>query len=122
MKYVATAIFDPTREFVGGPLYVSSFFRCEALNTAIGGSRTSDHRFGRAIDIDADPYGGKTNKQVFDFIRENLEFDQLIWEFGTDTNPAWVHVGKRKSGNRGQVLRAFRDERGRTKYTYFDLY
>lgn len=121
MRFVATEYFDPVREHVGGPLAVSSFFRCEALNKAIGGSATSDHVFGRAIDIDADMYGNGTNKQVFDFIRAKGGFDQLIWEFGTKSNPAWVHVGKRKSGNRGQVLRAYK-ENGKTKYVPFDLY
>lgn len=107
MQFIGTRIFDKVRLFVGGFLFVSSFFRCKLLNMAIGGSKTSQHCEGLAIDIDADVYqtNGKTNKDIFYFILENLEFDQLIWEFGTDKNPAWVHVSIRPDGkNRKQVL------------------
>lgn len=122
MKHVAVNIFDRVRLFVGGPLFVSSFFRCLALNLAIGGSKTSQHMKGEAIDIDAHVYGRKTNKEVFDFIRGTLEFDQLIWEFGTTTEPAWVHVSLKQSGNRREVLRAYRDGDGKARYVKFDLY
>ncbi len=106
MKNVATKVFDPVREFVGAPLGVTSFFRSKDLNTKIGGSSTtSQHMSGEAIDIDCDKYGNSTNKQIFDFIRKNLDFDQLIWEYGTDTNPDWVHVSYKLNGkNRKQVL------------------
>lgn len=107
MRYVATEIFDPVREFVGGPLLASSFFRSKALNDALSGSsKTSQHMTGEAIDIDCDGYQYGTNLAVFEFIKNNLEFDQLIMEypdqFGT---PAWVHVSKKRNGrNRRQVL------------------
>lgn len=116
MIHVGKTIFDPVREFVGGALFVSSFFRCEALNSAIGGSSTSQHRSGEAVDVDAQVYGGKTNKEIFDFIRLNLEFDQLIWEFGTEEEPDWVHVSKQRLGqNRGEILVAYK-RNGWTKY------
>ena len=66
---------------------------------------------GQAMDIDSDKYGGVTNKEIFNYIRMNLEWDQLIWEFGTDENPDWVHVsfGPR---NRKQILRAVKSKKG----------
>lgn len=123
MKFLGKVIFDEVREFVGSPVYVSSFFRSHQLNKAIGGSPTSQHRHGKAIDIDADVYGGKTNKDIFDYIRAELDFDQLIWEFGTTSNPAWVHVSHGvENKNRRQVLRVYKDESNRSLYVPFDLY
>lgn len=116
MKYVAEKVFDPLREHFGVPIGVSSFYRSTALNAAIGGSKTSQHRSGEAIDIDADMFGGITNKQIFDYIRYNLDFDQLISEFGTRDNPNWVHVSLTTGYNRRQVLRAFRTSSGKTAY------
>jgi uncharacterized protein YcbK (DUF882 family) len=104
MKYVATEIFDKVREHFGIPLKVSSFYRCSKLNKAVGGSPTSQHVEGKAIDIDADG-STITNSQIFDYIKNHFNFDQLIWEFGNSTNPAWVHVSLNKSGkNRKQIL------------------
>lgn len=122
MQNVAKNIFDKVREYIGKPLGVSSFFRSPDLNLAIGGSTTSQHMKGEAIDIDCDMFGNGTNKNVFDFIRNELEFDQLIWEFGSIETPAWVHVSLSFSGkNRKQVLRAYRWN-NKTKYEKFDLY
>jgi len=117
MRHVAETIFDPVREFNGGPLYVSSFYRSIELNEAIGGSPRSQHCKGEAIDLDADVYGGKTNQEIFEFIRDNLDFDQLIHEFGEEENPAWVHVSCKydTQQNRGSILRAYK-ENGVTKY------
>lgn len=106
MKTLAYKIFEPVREHVNVPLYISSFFRSEKLNKAIKGSKTSQHNYGEAMDIDAQKFGGTTNKVVFEFIRNNLEFDQLIWEGGNDDEPDWVHVSfTYKYPNRKQVLR-----------------
>ena len=106
MVGVAVNVFEPLREYVGGPIKINSFFRCEALNRAIGGSSRSQHCEGRAIDLD-DTFGHKTNAEMFHYIRENLNFDQLIWEFGNDKNPDWVHVSYvSKEENRGRVLQA----------------
>lgn len=112
MKHVAREVFDKVRAHFGVPLGVSSFYRGPELNKAIGGSKTSQHMKGEAIDIDADMYGGVTNKEIFDYIKDNLTFDQLINEF----NYSWVHVSLRRDGkNRGQVLEAY-SENGKTKY------
>ena len=107
MKAVAEKVFEPLREHFDEPIRVNSFFRSPNLNKAIGGSRTSQHCLGEAIDMDGT--NGITNKQLFDYIKDNLEFDQLIWEFGTDKNPDWVHVSyKAKGKNRKRVLKAVR--------------
>jgi hypothetical protein len=119
MKTIAVEVFDKVREYFGVPIFVSSGYRSAALNKAIGGSSTSDHNLGRALDLDQDGHGnGVTNADVFKFIKDNLEFDQLIWEFGTDKNPDWVHVGYRKGANRKQILKAVR-EGGKTKYVAY---
>lgn len=116
MKTIAVEVFDKVREYFGVPIFVSSGYRSAALNKAIGGSSTSDHNLGKALDLDQDGHGnGVTNADVFKFIKDNLDFDQLIWEFGTDKNPDWVHVGYRKGANRKQILKAVR-EGGKTKY------
>lgn len=116
LKVIAVEVFDKVREYFGVPIFVSSGYRSAALNKAIGGSKTSDHNLGKALDLDQDGHGnGVTNADVFNFIKNTLEFDQLIWEFGTDKNPDWVHVGYRKGANRKQILKAVR-EGGKTKY------
>jgi len=69
------------------------------------------------MDIDMDGKGGPTNAEIFNYIKENLNFDQLIWEFGTKTSPDWVHVSYKKGGpQRGQILRAVRNSAGKTIY------
>ena len=116
MEAIAANIFEPLRKWVGGPIKINSFFRCKELNTAIGGSSNSQHCQGRAIDID-DTYGHKTNAEMFEYIRTNLNFDQIIWEFGTDTNPDWVHVSYvSEEQNRKRCLKASR-ENGKTVYS-----
>ena len=91
MKEIAEAVFEPLREWVGGPIKINSFFRGEPVNTAIGGSKYSQHMKGQAMDID-DTFGHKTNAEMYHYIKDNLDFDQLIWEFGDDENPNWIHV------------------------------
>ena len=118
MIYVAENVFQPIREHFNVPIYISSFFRSEALNKAIQGSSSSTHMKGEAMDLDADVYGGVTNAQIFHYIKDNLEFDQLIWEFGTDEEPAWVHVSLSKRTNRNQVLKAYKVN-GKTKYEIY---
>ena len=115
MYKVAEFIFEPLRMYVGGAIKITSFFRSKELNAAIGGSVKSQHCKGQAIDID-DVFAHKTNYEMFQYIRENLDFDQLIYEFGSNDNPDWVHcsyVSKRE--NRNRVLRAIR-ENGKTRY------
>jgi len=116
MVNLANNIFEPLREFVGGAIKITSMFRCNELNVAIGGSKRSQHREGRAMDID-DVFGYKTNAEMFNFIRENLNFDQLVWEFGTDENPNWVHVSYvSDEENRNRCLKAERVN-GKTVYS-----
>lgn len=116
LKTICVEVFDKVRTHFGVPLFISSGYRSEALNKAIGGSKNSDHNLGRALDLDQDGRGnGVTNMEVFEFIKDNLEFDQLIYEFGTTKNPDWVHVGYRKGANRKQVLKAIKLN-GKTKY------
>ena len=101
------------RDHFGVPIGVSSGYRSKALNKAIGGSKYSQHMIGEALDIDADIYGKVTNAEIFNFVKNNLEWDQMIWEFGDDEEPNWVHISyKAKGQNRKQLKRAYRDERG----------
>lgn len=115
MEIVAKEVFEPLREWVGGPIKVNSFFRGEKLNKAVGGSTKSQHMSGQAMDID-DGFGHRSNADMYGFIKENLDFDQMIWEFGDDENPDWVHVSfVSKEENRNRCLKAYK-EKGRTKY------
>jgi len=107
MRLTSNKIFEPLRRHFGVPIYVSSFFRSWRLNTKLGGSISSSHPLGEAIDLD-DVLGGVTNSEMFYWIKNNLEFDQLIWEYGDDYEPQWIHVSYRKGSNRNQVLRAVR--------------
>lgn len=91
MVGVAQNVFEPLREYVGGPIKITSMFRCEKLNSVLGGSSRSQHCEGRAMDLD-DTFGHKTNAEMYEFIKNNLNFDQLIWEFGDEINPDWIHV------------------------------
>ena len=114
-KKLAENVFQPIRDHFGVPIYISSGYRSKALNKAIGGSLTSQHCQGEAIDIDMDGTS-ITNKQIFDFIKDNLVFDQMIWEFGTDKNPDWVHVSYESTGKqRKQILKAVKIK-GKTSY------
>jgi hypothetical protein len=108
-KLLAEKVFEPIRLHFKTPIFISSGYRSKALNDFIKGSLSSQHCKGQAIDIDMDgSKGGVTNKMVFDFIVSRLDFDQIIWEFGTDSNPDWVHVSYVKTGNRKQKLKAVR--------------
>ena len=116
-KLLAENIFQPIRECFAVPIFISSGYRSDALNEAIGGSKTSQHSKGEAIDIDMDHRNGPENEEIFHYIRENLLFDQLIWEFGTDERPDWVHVSYNSDGKqRGQILTAKRNSAGKTYY------
>jgi hypothetical protein len=106
MQYVAKNVFDRVRKHFGKPIAITSFFRCYALNKTIGGSATSQHCNGEAIDIDGDVLGGVHNAEIFHFIKDNIDFDQLIWEFGTNEKPDWVHVSLKRGLNRRNILRA----------------
>lgn len=120
MKRVAEKVFEPLRAYFNKPIAISSFFRSQTLNERIGGSKNSQHITGEAIDIDADIFGGISNSEIFFFILDYLEFDQLIWEFGDDNNPAWVHVSLKEKGNRKQVLKA-KGGSNKTIYSQYKL-
>jgi hypothetical protein len=116
MKAIAENVFEPLRSWVGGAIKINSFYMSKALNTAIGGSSTSQHCKGEAIDLD-DTYGHKTNAEMFWYIVNNLEHDQIIAEFPKKGNPSWVHVSyKKNGGNRNRILLAHKVG-GRTRYT-----
>ena len=111
-KELAEKVFEPIRNNFRCPIHISSGYRSAALNKVIGGSLTSQHCKGEAIDIDMDGTpNGVTNKMVFDYIKDNLEFDQLINEF----DYSWVHVSYTNGNNRGQILKAIKSN-GKTSY------
>jgi hypothetical protein len=116
-KLLAEKVFEPIRTHFGVPIHISSGYRSVELNKCIGGSLTSQHCQGEAIDIDMDSStSGVTNRMVFDYIKDNLVFDQLIYEFGDSKNPDWVHVSYESTGKqRKQVLKAVRVN-GKTTY------
>jgi hypothetical protein len=115
-KLLAEKVFEPIRAHFGVPIHISSGYRSKDLNAFIKGSASSQHCKGEAIDIDMDgSSNGVTNKMIYDFIVSNLEWDQIIWEFGTDKNPDWVHVSYTKGKNRKQKLKAVRSG-GKTTY------
>ena len=115
MISIAQEVFEPLRAYVGGPIKINSFFRSPELNKAIGGSGKSQHCHGQAIDLD-DTFGRCTNAEMYQFIKENLDFDQIIWEFGDETNPDWVHVSYvSPEQNRNRCLQAYK-ENSKTKY------
>lgn len=120
MRTVAENVFEPLRAHVGGPIKINSFYRSIMLNTAIGGSKSSQHTRGEAIDID-DTLGNMSNKDMFTFIKDELDFDQLIWEFGDDENPAWVHVSYvSPENNRRRILKASKVN-GKTTYNVINV-
>ena len=109
---LAKQIFEPIRKFRGKAIKVNSGYRSAHLNRSVGGSKTSQHCTGEAIDL-------PLTADEFHYIKDNLEFDQLIWEFGTDLQPSWVHISFSSSGkNRSQVLRAKKVGK-KTVYTKF---
>ena len=115
MELIAEKIFEPLRQHVGGPIKINSFFRCPELNKAIGGSSKSQHCKGQAMDID-DTYGRMTNAEMYHWIKDNLDFDQMIWEFGNDDNPDWIHISYVSPGeNRNRCLKAYKENK-KTKY------
>ena len=115
MVELAENIFEPLRMYVGGPIKINSFYRSPELNKAIGGSSKSQHCNGQAIDID-DTFKRMSNAEMYQFVKEHLDFDQIIWEFGTDKNPDWVHVSYvSPQQNRNRCLKAYK-ENGKSKY------
>ena len=116
MITISEKVFEPLRKHVGGPIKINSFYRGPELNKVIGGSSKSQHCHGQAIDID-DTFGHMSNADMYYWIKDNLNFDQLIWEFGTDKNPNWLHVSYvNDEDNRNRCLKAYKDSNNKTKY------
>jgi hypothetical protein len=106
LKLLAENIFEPIRVNFRCPILISSGYRSKELNALIGGSNTSQHSFGQAIDIDMDStLYNVTNADIFEFVKNKLPFDQLIWEFGNPLNPDWVHISY-SDRHRRQILKA----------------
>lgn len=110
MQLVADRVFERARKWhfdkYGKGIVVTCFFRSDKLNGVTNGaSSTSQHPKGEAMDLDCQVLGGATNKELFEYIKNNLEYDQLIWEYGTDEEPDWVHVSYTVHGNRKMRLR-----------------
>ena len=118
LKKLAENIFQPIRDHFNVPIHISSGYRSKALNTAIKGSLSSQHCQGEAIDIDMDGTS-ITNAQIFNFIKDNLDFDQLIWEFGTKSNPDWVHVSYESTGKQRKQILVASKVGGKTVYSPF---
>ncbi|MFK5855231.1 MAG: D-Ala-D-Ala carboxypeptidase family metallohydrolase [Bacteroidota bacterium] len=123
MKMVANIVFEPLRIGLGGHMiFISSFFRTWAVNKQMRGSSRSDHPKGQAMDLDADVFQipGLTNLDIFNYIKDYLDFDQLIWEYSNpDGTPRWVHVSYRKGNNRKQILVSYKVH-GKTKYKLYE--
>jgi hypothetical protein len=115
-KKLAVNIFQPIREHFGKPILISSGYRSAELNKAIGGSLSSQHCSGEAIDIDMDGTD-ITNAQIFNYIKDNLNFDQMIWEFGTDANPDWVHVSFAANRSQRKQMLVAKKANGKTVYS-----
>ena len=108
-------VLEPLREGMKCPIRISSGYRSPELNKLIGGAKASQHNIGEAVDIDLD----EKNAELFSYIVNNLDFDQIIWEFGDDKNPDWVHVSYKAAGNRKQLLKELKSN-GKTSYQVMD--
>ncbi|CAB4121875.1 Peptidase M15A, C-terminal [uncultured Caudovirales phage] len=118
LKLLAENIFEPIRANFRCPIFISSGYRSAELNAKIGGASSSQHSFGQAIDIDMDGTNyGVSNSDIFKYIKDKLPFDQLIWEFGNDKNPDWVHCSY-SNRHRKEVLVGYKQD-GITYYKHF---
>lgn len=99
LLYLCLYVLEPARVGIGMPIKVNSGFRCIKVNKAVGGKDNSQHPEGKAADLTCDD-----NAKLFNFIKDNLEFDQLIWEKGNLVSPKWVHVSFNKGRNRRQII------------------
>jgi hypothetical protein len=122
LRLLATELLQPLRNAVG-PLRVTSGYRSESLNSAIGGSSKSQHTKCEAVDLQFVKRGRMDNMRIFNaIVTLGIDFDQLILEFGGATaekdsdNPDWIHISWKITGNRRQILVAYKDENNRTKY------
>jgi len=105
MKALALNVFEPLRKYIGKPIRINSMYRSSILNAKVGGSTTSQHCKGEAMDISSMD-ASYSNADLFHYIRDHLPFDQLIWEFGDYHNPQWVHVSYAEGKNRYKVMKS----------------
>lgn len=99
---LVTNVLQPLRDALQVPITVTSGYRSKMLNQAIGGATASQHMQGQAADIVS-----SNNARMFNYIKNNLPYDQLIWEAGNDDQPDWIHVSYRSGGNRYKILRYY---------------
>lgn len=119
IKLLCKYIYDPLCDYYKIKIPFNSWYRSQAVNRAIKGSSGSQHLTGQAVDLDINAQNGLTNTQLFMYIRKNLPFDQLIWEFDDPTGgPAWVHVSYSPM-HRREILRATKVGK-RTKYIKYE--
>ena len=115
LKLLAEKVLQPIRDHFKIPVIVTSGYRSPEYNLRIGGAINSQHMRGEAVDIDLGP----KNREVFEWVINNLTVDQIIWELGTpppNGNPQWIHISYKKSGNRNMVTRA---EQKNSKIVYY---
>lgn len=103
LKLLCENILQKVRRYIAAPVVITSGFRNNDLNAAIGGATLSQHKLGEAVDF-------KCNylKDIFHFIKDTLDFDQIIYEYGDADAPRWIHVSYKKTGNRRQALMAYK--------------
>jgi hypothetical protein len=112
LRFLCENVLQPLRDKYGKSINITSGYRSPKLNKAIGGSSTSQHCFGQAADIQVDR---KDYLKVWEILK-TLPFDQIIWEFGTESAPDWIHVSFVQGKNRGQKLKAVKNIFGKTQY------
>ena len=121
LKYIAEKVFQPIRNHFGVPIYISSGYRSQALNEVIGGSPRSFHSHGMALDLDQDGRNrGVSNADVFFYIKECLPFTELIWEFGDENNPNWVHVAIAEGREDEKKIKIAEKINNKTQYKIWD--
>ena len=125
MRYLAVNFFEVLRAGLGSsPIVINSFYRCEELNTKIGGSLTSDHMVAldtAAIVLDNDSIElqtGISNADIFYFIYDNLDYYKLIWEFGDENKPNWVHISYSIEDRKNKRKQTFVAKKVNNKTTY----
>ncbi len=112
LRLLCENVLQPLRDKYGKSINITSGYRSPKLNKAIGGSSTSQHCFGQAADIQVDK---KDYLKVWEILK-TLPFDQIIFEFGTESAPDWIHVSFVQGKNRGQKLKAVKNLLNQTKY------
>jgi len=109
-------ILQPVRDYFQKPVMISSGYRSPELSQKIGSSSRSQHCKGQAADFEIP---GVSNKELADFINDNLDFDQVILEFHdpNEINSGWVHASYVGDANRSEYLLAEKDENGKVRYS-----